>query len=205
METRKAIRTAGRFLFWIGVVVTALNIENLANWFGIDNILRDAAQGNGVLAVIWAALTSDTALHFALVAVGFGGAAWIDYFAKRWDARHPTLNQRRLGQAWPIKKLAFDLSQHEYVNRIPAALFSKLTSRYETLRQLGFGAPVVPLDNVPAWLEIHQVYLNLIWPALEEGHVDLAIGESMRWNCEVTKDSNGQLQWPSSTAPETPL
>jgi hypothetical protein len=202
MAKREFIRLIGRALFWVAVVLMAINIENLAAAFGYDDILADFAKGSGPLPAIWGALTSDIVFFGALVALGIGLAAWADYFAKKWDSTHLTHEQQCRAMVWPLRMLADELDAARYNHKIPAVLFSRLTSRYTTLRNLGFGTPVVPLDNAEDWCEIHQVYLGLIWPILEEGHIELAKSESMRWNCEVKKDARGQLQWPTGTGQE---
>lgn len=204
MDKRQLIRLIGRGLFWVAVVLMAFNIENLAAAFGYDKVLTDFAKGEGVFPAIWGVLTSDAVFFAALIMLGAGGAAWADFFAKKWDGSHPTHAQRCLAQVWPLQSLANDLAEHAHWPQIPAVLFSRLVSRYKTLQDLGFGTPTVPLDNVREWSEIHQVYIGLIWPILEEGHIELAKSESQRWACEVSKDANGQLQWPSGTASETP-
>jgi hypothetical protein len=204
MEKRGLIRLVGRGVFWVAIVLMAFNIENLAAALGYDNVLADFAKGEGFFPAIWGFITSDAVFFATLIMLGVGIAAWADFFAKKWDGSHPTHAQQCRAQAWPLRVLAAELADNQHLAKIPADLFSRLVSRYKTLQDLGFGTPTVPLDNMQDWSEIHQVYLGLMWPILEDGHIDLAKSESRRWACEVRKDECGQLQWPTGTGPETP-
>ncbi|GMN12703.1 hypothetical protein [Altererythrobacter sp. MTPC7] len=200
MEKRQLIRLVGKVLFWVAIVVLGLNLENLAEAFGYDSVLADFAQGEGFFPAVWSVMTSDLVFFGALVALGAGIAAWADHFAKKWDSTHLTHEQQCVAQSWPLRILADELERASHLPQIPAEIFSKLTSRYNTLRDLGFGAPSPPLDDPRAWFEIHQVYLRLLWPILNDGHVDLAKLESMRWNGQVTKPLSGVSQQDSRIA-----
>lgn len=199
---RQIIRTIGKITFWPAIVIVGLNIENLASALGYDSIFTDAASGGGPLAGLWRGLTGEAVFYCALVMLGVGFAAWTDYFAKKWDGSHPTQKQQSINQSWPLKSLAFDLEglQHDYGNGVPAHLFSQVVSRYETLRKLGFGTPSVPVTNRQEWAELNGAFCNLMWPLLEDGHVELAKSESKKWAAQVTKGPSDQLQLPEGTA-----
>lgn len=196
MTLGQKIRRAGKIVFWPATIVVVLNIENLAEAFGLHDVLAEAVKGQGPLRPVWEGLFSDGAFHVGLVALGLGLAAWVDFFARKWDANHPTHEDLCRQQSWPIMVLADELAANSHRSQIPADLFSKLVSRYTILRGLGFGAPTVPLDDAAAFYEIHQTYLNLLWPLLNDGNVALAIDESKKWACEVTLDEQRRLRWP---------
>lgn len=85
MSLRSAAKRIGRFLFWVGIVLTAVNIENLAERFGLDRVLANAVQGRGFDAKVVRALRSSETLYLALILLGIGIAAQVDYLAKKID------------------------------------------------------------------------------------------------------------------------
>ena len=78
-----------RLLFWLGVVIAALNIENLANALGMGNLLTSE---HPTLSRIVAALLSDDALHVALFLTGGGAFAWGTAVFRRLDEGIPSLS-----------------------------------------------------------------------------------------------------------------
>ncbi len=88
MNIRTVLRRVGRVLFWVGVVIGALNIETLATALGYDAVLKNliASQRRGVSKVT-SFLVSDDAFHLALVAFGVGIAAYADLVFKKLELR----------------------------------------------------------------------------------------------------------------------
>jgi hypothetical protein len=84
MREKTTLRSFWRWTFWPALVVTALNIETLAQRLGADQILTWAiGRGDPVLSGVVTVLTSDAALHIALLFAGGGLFAWSDYLAKK--------------------------------------------------------------------------------------------------------------------------
>lgn len=167
---RGALIRIGRWLGALGGIILVLNLEAVLTALGLD----DAATNPKVLRAALAVIQSPITLAAALIFFGFGLFAALDWVARKWDATHPTTDQR-LCDMWPDM---YDLSEtigRDINNGMAVAsmgLASRISAKYITLRNLGLECPEIgdPWVYGRYWLGRNKLFLDLIVPILREGH-----------------------------------
>lgn len=192
MGLRPIVKRLGRLAFWPGVVIGALNIENLAAAVGIDRLLANAVAGGNFgpvrtsLAYLMSIVTSDAAFHVALVLIGVGGAAYIDYLAKRWDAarKSPLTNEALYGKMENLRLRIIAYVEGRHYSRLDSPA-PELYSLFGFLHEAGYEPP--PSFFYPDDTALRQSlwYISMVAPLLRDGHEGMARQTAEQISAEI--------------------
>jgi hypothetical protein len=164
---RKALKKIAGWIGAAGVFLLLANLKAVAETLGLDKL----ATNPTFLGAVISTRTSPAAYAIGLICFGVGLWTVADFFARKWEANHPSQDSRLISM-WPDM---YDLSetlgsQLENGQVLPSmGVASRVAAKYTTLGKLGVSCPVVPPDG-RYWFACHKLFLDQIVPILREGH-----------------------------------
>lgn len=148
-----------RALFWLALLVLALNIENGASAIGLDKLLT--TRWPALIGLV-GFIRSDTALHIALLIVGGGAFAWGNYIVRRMDEGVPGLRTlagecERLAEVYSGEKLL--IGTQGFVDRHLVRTTERLNRRL-AIHNIA-PAPLPEMSSVSSKLHVAQYLRGL--------------------------------------------
>lgn len=143
-----------RGLFWLALLILALNIENLAVALGLDKLLSTRWR---IVTAIGTYIRSEEALHFALFVAGGGAFAWGSYIFRKMDAgipnlRYMALDCTQLAEFYSGEKGL--LGTESYVERAMVRMTEKL-NRKLAIHKIS-PVPLPEMTSEPSKLHVAQ-------------------------------------------------